>query len=53
MLKPGTSRMVVFKGTKGRQIFEQIANAKPIKVDHAQKAMELRKKLETQGVKFD
>ena len=52
MLKPGTSRMVIFKGTKGRKIFDQIANTKPQKVDHEKKAMELQKKLEKQGVKF-
>lgn len=46
------SPVVVFKGKKGRELYEKIVQTKPVPVDHAKKAAEIRAKLERQGVKF-
>lgn len=46
------SPVVVFSGKKGREVYERIVQTKPVPVDHAKKAAEIRAKLERQGVKF-
>lgn len=52
MYKPIYSGPVIFKGKKGREIFEKIVNTKTKPVDHEKKAAEAKARLEKQGVKF-
>ena len=37
-----TSPVVVFKGKKGRELYEKIINTKPVPIDHEKKQQPLR-----------